>query len=227
MPIEHVYIARVIDGLILVASMEQNAGAGSTDRMEPYKQQAKQLLKRLNPRSTSKMSIESGQYTFHYMIDNGICYLSLTERTYPKRLAFLFLEEIAREFEADLRAEYGDEWLRTVETVGRQYAFIKFDRIIQKKRREYLDPTSSANMKKLNDDLQSIHNIMRKTIDDVLDRGSKLDDVSAISQNLASESKKYNWGAKQMSMLAFWKHWAPLISVTVIALIVIIYRFVL
>lgn len=180
--------------------MEQNAGAG-TDRMEPYKQQAKQLLKRLNPRSTSKMSIESGQYTFHYMIDNGICYLSLTERTYPKRLAFLFLEEIAREFEADLRAEYGDEWLRTVETVGRQYAFIKFDRIIQKKRREYLDPTSSANMKKLNDDLQSIHNIMRKTIDDVLDRGSKLDDVSAISQNLASESKKYNWGAKQMSML--------------------------
>jgi vesicle transport protein SEC22 len=82
-------------------------------------------------------------------------------------------------------------------------------------------------MKKLNDDLQSIHNIMRKTIDDVLDRGSKLDDVSAISQNLANESKKYNWGAKQLSMLAWWKHWAPMISVVVIALIVVIYRFVL
>lgn len=87
-------------------------------------------------------------------------------------------------------------WLRTVETVGRQYAFIKFgsipliffvihsssssfihlvDRIIQKKRRDYLDPNSTSNMKKLNDDLQSIHNIMRKTIDDVLDRGNKLD----------------------------------------------------
>lgn len=32
-------------------------------------------------------------------------------------------------------------------------------------------------------------------------RGSKLDDVSAISQNLASESKRYKWGAKQMSIL--------------------------
>ncbi len=51
------------------------------------------------------------------------------------------------------------------------YVFLfPLDRIIQKKRREYLDPTSSSNMKKLNDDLQSIHNIMRKTIDDVLDR---------------------------------------------------------
>jgi predicted ribonuclease YlaK len=40
--------------------------------------------------------------------------------------------------------------------------------VIQKKRREYSDPNSSSNAKKLNDDLQSIHNIMRKTIDDVL-----------------------------------------------------------
>lgn len=44
------------------------------------------------------------------------------------------------------------------------------DRVIQRKRRDYLDPNSSNNMKKLNDDLQSIHSIMRKTIDDVLDR---------------------------------------------------------
>jgi vesicle transport protein SEC22 len=43
------------------------------------------------------------------MIDNGICYLSLTEKSYPKRLAFLFLEEICRDFETDLRTEHGDE----------------------------------------------------------------------------------------------------------------------
>ena len=32
-------------------------------------------------------------------------------------------------------------------------------------------------------------------------RGNKLDDVSEISKNLASESKKYNWGAKQLSVM--------------------------
>ncbi|RYH08361.1 hypothetical protein EON65_40985 [archaeon] len=65
-----------------------------------------------------------------YMIDNGICYLTLTEKSYPKRLAFLFLEEISRDFEGDLRAEHGENWLRVVETVGRQYAFIKFGKIL-------------------------------------------------------------------------------------------------
>jgi len=110
------------------------------------------------------------------MIDNGICYLTLTDKIYPKRLVFLFLEEIAKEFVDSLRSEHGDEnWRHSVETVGRQYAYIKFDRVIQKKRREFADPNSNANSKKINEDLHSIHTIMRKTIDDVLDRGNKLD----------------------------------------------------
>eukprot|EP01031_Cornospumella_fuschlensis_P047118 gene47118-57709_t len=115
MPIENLYIARVIDGLILVASMDTSQA--NNDKMEVFKSQAKQLLKKLTPRSTAKMSIESNPYVFHYMIDNGICYLTLTEKSYPKRLAFLFLEEISRDFEGDLRAEHGDNWLRVVETV--------------------------------------------------------------------------------------------------------------
>jgi vesicle transport protein SEC22 len=112
------------------------------------------------------------------MIEEGICYLTLTDKTYPKRLAFLFLEDIAKEFVLDLRAEHGDKWLNVVETVGRQYAFIKFDRVIQKRRREFSDPSSTSNMKKLNDDLHSIQTIMRKSIDDILDRGNKLDGKS-------------------------------------------------
>jgi vesicle transport protein SEC22 len=174
MPIESLYIARAADGLILVASME-SGGSSTNEKMELYKNQAKQLLKKLNTRVASKMTIESNPYVFHYMIDNGICYLTLTDKSYPKRLAFLFLEEISKNFIADLQAEYGDAWIHTVDTVGRQYAFIKFDRVIQKKRREYSDPNSSNNIEKINSDLASIHSIMRKTIDDVLDRGNKLD----------------------------------------------------
>lgn len=226
MTIENLYIARVTDGLILVASMEPGGSSSApNDKLELFKNQAKQILKKLNTRSASKMSIESNPYVFHYLIDNNICYLTLTEKSYPKRLAFLFLEEIAKEFVNELKDEHGEEWLHAVETVGRQYAFIKFDRIIQKKRRDYSDPNSSANMKKLNDDLQSIHNIMRKTIDDVLDRGNKLDDVSEVSKNIASESKRYKWGAKKLSVMALYKQYAPLILIGVLAVVVLVIRF--
>lgn len=44
--------------------MENSGAGGPGDRMEIYKNQAKQIIKKLNPRSTTKMSIESSPYVF-------------------------------------------------------------------------------------------------------------------------------------------------------------------
>ena len=44
-----------------------------------------------------------------YLIDQGICYLTLTDKNYNKRLAFMFLEEISRDFVYSLKQEYGEE----------------------------------------------------------------------------------------------------------------------
>jgi vesicle transport protein SEC22 len=56
------FIARVNDGLLLVASMDS-----STDNhaaIDTYRSQAKQILKKLNPESVAKCSIESLPYVF-------------------------------------------------------------------------------------------------------------------------------------------------------------------
>ena len=47
-----------------------------------------------------------------------MCYLTLCERSYPKKLAYQYLEELQREFEKVNRSQ--------IETVARPYAFIKF-----------------------------------------------------------------------------------------------------
>lgn len=48
-------------------------------------------------------------FNISYLIENGIVYLTLTDKSYPKRLAFLFLEDISREFVNDLKAQYEDK----------------------------------------------------------------------------------------------------------------------
>lgn len=45
-----------------------------------------------------------------YMIEQGICYLTLADKGYPKRLAFLYLEEIHQEFVEELKHDYGEDW---------------------------------------------------------------------------------------------------------------------
>ena len=52
------------------------------------------------------------------MIEFGVCYLCISEKSYPKKLAFSYLEELQKEFHQN----YGQD----VDTAARPYAFIKF-----------------------------------------------------------------------------------------------------
>ncbi|TMW62167.1 hypothetical protein Poli38472_009660 [Pythium oligandrum] len=217
------FMARVSDGMLLVASMESIGDASGN--LDTYKQQGKQIMKRLDQRSPTKCSIESGAYTFHYLIQEGVCYLTLSDRSFPKRLAFLYLDEIHAGFVEELTRDYGGSWREMIATVARPYAFIKFDKFIQKKRKEYTDPNSSQNMHRLNDDLADIHNIMRKNIQEVLNRGERVEHVSRISSNLADRSKDLKWGAKKLRMQAIYRQYGPIAAVALFVLLVIYIKF--
>ncbi|KAJ0404352.1 hypothetical protein P43SY_001472 [Pythium insidiosum] len=217
------FVARVSDGMLLVASMESAGDA--MGNLDTYKQQGKQIMKRLDQRSPTKCSIESGPFTFHYLIQEGVCYLTLSERSFPKRLAFLYLDEVHAGFVEELERDHGTSWRDVVTTVARPYAFIKFDKFIQKKRKEYTDPNSSQNMHRLNDDLADIHNIMRRNIQEVLNRGEKVEHVSRISSNLADRSKDLKWGAKKLRMQAIYRQYGPIVAVALFVLLVIYIKF--
>mmetsp|Transcript_4722 Transcript_4722/g.6485 ORF Transcript_4722/g.6485 Transcript_4722/m.6485 type:complete len:229 (+) Transcript_4722:104-790(+) len=221
------FVARVMDGLLLVASMDTSSmdSSRSNETMDLYKNQAKQILKKLNPRSVAKCSIDSGQFIFHYMIEAGICYLTLTDKGYPKRLAFLYLEEIHDAFMEELQRDHGDDWRNKVDTVSRPYAFIKFDKFIQRKRKDYADPSSRSSMAKLNDDLADIHNVMKKNIREVLDRGERIDHVATISSKLVDDSRKFKWGTKKLTLMALYQKYGPIAAIVLLGLVIIYIKF--
>lgn len=66
----------------------------------------------------SRLSVDSGPFVFHYLIQGGVCYLTLTDKSYPKKLAYQYLEELQSEF----TSLYGAQ----IESANRPYAFIKF-----------------------------------------------------------------------------------------------------
>ena len=66
------------------------------------------------------MSIDtSNNLLFHYLVRDSLCYLTLTEKSYPKRLAFLYLEEIADAFIESMVNDYGDPgWRDAIATTA-------------------------------------------------------------------------------------------------------------
>eukprot|EP00558_Chaetoceros_sp_UNC1202_P003934 CAMPEP_0197242214 /NCGR_PEP_ID=MMETSP1429-20130617/8031_1 /TAXON_ID=49237 /ORGANISM="Chaetoceros sp., Strain UNC1202" /LENGTH=239 /DNA_ID=CAMNT_0042702197 /DNA_START=70 /DNA_END=789 /DNA_ORIENTATION=+ len=233
------FVARLSDGLPLVASFSQ-----SHENLEIQKQQAKEILRNLNSngRSVAKMSIETSQSkVFHYLIQQNTVYLTLTEQSYPKRLAFLYLEEIADVFLEYLHNQLSsssknnnnnnnnnmNDVHQLIDTTARPYAFIQADPIIQRKQREFIDPKSTSNSNKLNQDLSDIHSIMRQNISQVLDRGEKLENVSQISSNLIDESKKFKWGAKKLNWWAKVNAYAPMAAMGLFVVVVLYIKFFL
>lgn len=124
------------------------------------------------------------------MIADNVVYLVITDKSYPRKLAFSYLDELSKEF----ATSYGAK----VEAVRKPYAFVGFgmstmhisrsfttshtlflDTFMSKTTRLYQDTrTAGANggaMDKLNDELQDVTRIMTKNMEELLWRGDSLD----------------------------------------------------
>jgi len=184
-------IARVFDGLPLAASVQEDEQTGKS--ILEYQNQAKRLFKTLNENSPQRCSIEtgSGQYLFHYIIEQQSCFLTLTERQFSKKTAYSFLEDLAGEF----HSQYGHK----INTATRPYSFIEFDTYIQKAKKTYSDSRGRRNLNNLNTELQDVQRIMVQNIDDVLQRGAVLSELENKSQNLTEMSRKYKKDAESLN----------------------------
>ncbi|KAJ1373183.1 hypothetical protein KIN20_035527 [Parelaphostrongylus tenuis] len=141
-------IARVRDGLILATSIEGSDG-GDTNLVK-YSNQAKMLFKKLQ-NAPQMQSIESGPYMFHYVIKQSICCLCLCQHTFPRKLAFAYLEDVSQEFL--------NQNATKIDQVARPYHFLEFDQYIQQAKKKYIDRNRYA-MSAVSSELQDVARIM-------------------------------------------------------------------
>ncbi|KAF8529254.1 protein transport protein Sec22 [Hysterangium stoloniferum] len=215
-------IARASDALPLAASVDDEQ---TEQTLQEHKQQSKLIFRRITPNSEPRCSIESGAYTLHYLILDNVVYLTIAEKSYPRKLAFSYLDELSKEF----TQSYGSK----VDSVRKPYAFVGFDTFMSKTARLYQDTrtataaaeSSGSNLDKLNGDLQDVTRIMTKNMEELLWRGDSLDKMSHLSTSLRSESERYRKAARNINLQAMLRQYAPLGAVALIVLILLYWRF--
>ena len=124
-------IVRVSDSLPLAQSVDDS----QEPNLAQAKQNAKVILRRITPHAELRCSIESGQFASQcvcamrlspsYLIQpppgdpSSVVYLTISDRSYPRKLAFSYLDELAREFETSYGSQIAQRGLRP-------YAFVAF-----------------------------------------------------------------------------------------------------
>lgn len=212
-------LCRVSDGMILV---ETNCDT----RTLSNKMELKKLCKKLTT-FPNLCTVTSNEKNYHFFIDKGIAYIALFPITYPKKLAFLFLNDISKLFNEELMIQYGThsiDYQSIIETIEKPYSFIKFDRKITKVIQEYKDPRSNIAIKKLNDSLNEVSNIMKQNIDEILLRGENLEDVGRKAYNLKYESEKFKKASRMLNLRHSMYQYAILFAVFFIFFLIIVFK---
>jgi len=135
-----------------------------------------------------RQSITHESYVVHcYVRSDGLGGTVTTDLEYPARVAFVLLTQLLDEFSTAV----GDTWKTA--TVPESISFPPMEEYLEK----YQDPASADKVTKIQKDLDETTQILHKTIDSVLERGVKLDNLVERSDDLSRQSKMFYKQAKK------------------------------
>jgi vesicle transport protein SEC22 len=155
----------------------------------------------------------------HYILEADIVFLCICAASYPRKLAFTYLSDLAREFTTTHPpAQVHSPSLRP-------YAFMDFDSFIAKTKTTYADARAAHGLDQLNDELRDVTKIMTKNIEDLLYRGDSLERMGEISSRLRDDSKKYRRAAVRINWELLLKQYGPFAGLGFIILMFIWFRF--
>ncbi|KAK6794456.1 hypothetical protein RDI58_007909 [Solanum bulbocastanum] len=198
-------IGRVSDGMPLAQG--QRLHEENNDVLTTYKKQAEFILKEISLQAlpSSKMTILVDHHCFNYMVENGICYLTLCESSYPRKLAFHYLQDLQQEFE---RLDSS-----LVDRITKPYTFIKLDTIIGNIRKQYVDTRTQANLSKLNAHRQKELDIATEELSLITERKRRVEMMERKMEAHISTSPV--WESKRLEIIAL--KWTPITILLVVA----------
>lgn len=203
-------VGRVIDGLPLAQGPRYVNG--ENDNFLCYKQQGEFILKEISRGALvpSMMTIRIDHHSLNYLIGNGVCFMTLCDSSYPRKLAFHYLQDLQKEFEKL------DNSL--VEKITRPYSFVKFDGVIGSIRKQYIDTRTQANLSKLNANRKKDLEIITEHISEILQRKRN----SEMSEGLPATTPRTAspiWGSPLLEVIAL--KWTPITTIVAVAAILL------
>jgi synaptobrevin family protein YKT6 len=148
-------------------------------------------LKSNNPSKTN-LTPHSTDYTFHaYGRTEGVCGIIISDHDYPALVAHQLLSKVVDEFlSKHPRTSFANS------NAALSFPELK-DYIVK-----YQDPQQADSIMKIQKELDETKIVLHKTIESVLQRGEKIDDLVAKSDGLSAQSKMFY--SKSLCLFMFW-----------------------
>ncbi|XP_010537189.1 PREDICTED: 25.3 kDa vesicle transport protein isoform X2 [Tarenaya hassleriana] len=209
-------VGRVEDGLPL--SQDGSSFSGNNSFLF-YKKQAEFLLGEISSGSLlhPRMTVWVDHHSFHFLLEKNVCFITLSDSSYPRKLAFHFLQDLQMEFETF------DDTL--IKKISKPYSFVKFDSIIRSIRKRYIDTRTQVNLSKLNACRKQDLDIISEHMQDIIQRRRIPEEASERVSPNPRTSVSSIWSSPCLEAIAL--KWTPVGIIVFMGLVLLQARLVL
>ena len=151
------------------------------------------------PAVDGKMTYVYDQYVFHYIVENGICYLCMSDELNKHRIPYAFLNDIKETF----IAQYGRE------APLKAIAFSmndQFSKVIQS-RMDYYNSDNPAidGIANVQTQIDEVKDVMVQNIEKVLERGEKIELLVDKTDRLNQQAFRFESTSRNLRRTLWWK----------------------
>lgn len=172
-----------------------------------------QILSKIPPEN-GKMTYSHGSYLFHYISEDRLIYMCITDDDFERARAFLFLNDIKQRFQT----QYG---------AGAQSALSfavnsEFSRVLMNQMKYFSDSKEVDVVSRVEGEIDELKDIMVRNIENISSRGERLELLIHKTDNLSATSVHFRKTSRNLARSLFWKNIKLMVIIGVV-LIVIIY----
>lgn len=181
--------------LYALIARQKNVLAEFTSTSGNFPTVTRVLLSKI-PESDGKMSYVYDKHVFHYIVDDGITFLCMSEEDAKRRIAFAFLEDVMSLWR---------EKFRSIEQTALAFSLNDAFSPVLKQRIDYYSTNQSTtdNITRVQAQIESVKDVMVENIEKVLERGEKIELLVDKTDKLNQQAYKFERSVSNMHILFY------------------------
>eukprot|EP01134_Creolimax_fragrantissima_P000884 CFRG0884T1 len=187
-----------------VVLAEHNEARGNIDQVSAL------VLEKI-PVTDTKMSYQYDRFMFHYISLGGIQYLCMSEKDFPRDIAFSFLVEIKTQFLGD----HGDD----IDGAEAYQFNRKFAPKIQQQMEYFSSDPNADRLRRVRNEVDDVRKVMVQNIEKVIQRGEQIDILVDQTDTLNQHAFQFKKKSTALKRKMWWKNTKMLILLGLVLLI--------
>mmetsp|Transcript_3632 Transcript_3632/g.5668 ORF Transcript_3632/g.5668 Transcript_3632/m.5668 type:complete len:218 (-) Transcript_3632:1525-2178(-) len=167
------------------------------------------------PEQDSKMSYVYDKFVFHYIVDQGITFLCMSDESTKRRITFAFLDDIMKNWRENYAA---------VERTALAFSMNEsFSPILRQKIDFYNTNPTSDNISRVQAQIDTVKDVMIENIDRVLERGERIELLVDKTDRLNQQAFKFEKSSKTLKNTMYYRKIRNILLLIVILVLLILF----